>query len=181
MWWGHQIPVYLCQNKKNPKETKWFAAKSSEVALEEAADYFSTSTENIQIKQDEDVLDTWFSSALLPFSVFSWPKNVPFTIIKIKHKNLLPYFFFQTQDLQNLYPLSLMETGHDILFFWVARMVMLGRELTGKLPFEKVLLHGVICDAFGRKMSKSLGNVVAPEEVISGATLKVSSIGFLLV
>lgn len=79
----------------------------------------------------------------------------------------------QTEDLSKHYPLSLMETGHDILFFWVARMVMLGTQLTGKLPFEKILLHGIVCDEQGRKMSKSLGNVIAPEDVINGATLQV--------
>lgn len=82
-------------------------------------------------------------------------------------------FVFQNDDLSKYYPLSLMETGHDILFFWVSRMVMLGTQLTGKLPFNKVLLHGIVCDANGRKMSKSLGNVIAPEQVINGATLQV--------
>lgn len=81
---------------------------------------------------------------------------------------------FQTEELDKYYPISLMETGHDILFFWVARMVMLGKELTGQLPFSKIFLHGIICDAHGRKMSKSLGNVIAPEDVIQGTTLKVS-------
>lgn len=79
----------------------------------------------------------------------------------------------QTEDLSKYYPLSLMETGHDILFFWVARMVMLGTQLTGKLPFKKILLHGIVCDEHGKKMSKSLGNVIAPEDVINGATLQV--------
>nr|XP_022920244.1 valine--tRNA ligase [Onthophagus taurus] len=77
-----------------------------------------------------------------------------------------------TEDLKKLYPLSIMETGHDILFFWVARMVMLGTQLTGQLPFSKILLHGIVCDAHGRKMSKSLGNVISPEDVIHGSTLK---------
>lgn len=81
---------------------------------------------------------------------------------------------FQTEDLSKYYPLSLMETGHDILFFWVARMVMVGTQLTGQLPFREVLLHGIVCDAGGRKMSKSLGNVVAPADVINGITLEVS-------
>lgn len=83
------------------------------------------------------------------------------------------FLLFQTSDLTEYYPLSIMETGHDILFFWVSRMVMLGTQLTGKLPFSRILLHGVICDAQGRKMSKSLGNVITPEDVISGATLQV--------
>jgi valyl-tRNA synthetase len=109
------------------------------------------SSDDVEIEQDEDVLDTWFSSALLPFSSFGWP-----------------------QEVDGHYPLNIMETGHDILFFWVARMVMLGTRLTGRLPFDKVLLHGIICDAQGRKMSKSLGNVVQPEDIIYGATLEVS-------
>lgn len=84
---------------------------------------------------------------------------------------ILPLSHCPIQDPH--YPLDLMETGHDILFFWVARMVMLGKCLTGRLPFERILLHGIICDAHGRKMSKSLGNVVTPEDVISGTTLQV--------
>lgn len=80
----------------------------------------------------------------------------------------------KANDLKKFYPLSMIETGHDILFFWVARMVMLGIELTGQLPFTKVLLHGIICDRDGRKMSKSLGNVISPDDIIHGISLKVS-------
>jgi valyl-tRNA synthetase len=97
------------------------------------------------------VLDTWFSSGLLPLSAFNWPNN--------------------SGELEKHFPLSLMETGHDILFFWVARMVMLSIELTGKVPFNQVLLHGILCDAHGRKMSKSLGNVILPTQIIDGITL----------
>uniref|UniRef100_A0A8C4ZSZ6 Valine--tRNA ligase, mitochondrial n=1 Tax=Gadus morhua TaxID=8049 RepID=A0A8C4ZSZ6_GADMO len=101
---------------------------------------------------DPDVLDTWFSSALFPFAMLGWPQKTP--------------------DLQQFYPTSVLETGSDILFFWVARMVMLGTELTGQLPFKQVLLHSLVRDRHGRKMSKSLGNVVDPLDVIAGASLE---------
>lgn len=97
------------------------------------------------LERDEDVLDTWFSSGLFPFSVMGWPD--------------------QTDDLKAFYPTSLLETGLDILFFWVARMVMMGLELTDTLPFHTVFLHAMVRDKEGRKMSKSLGNVIDPLEV----------------
>ncbi|XP_018319909.1 valine--tRNA ligase isoform X2 [Agrilus planipennis] len=152
LWWGHRIPAFRCFSRSNPQEQVWVAAEDEDTAQGKAALRLAIEKETVVVKQDEDVLDTWFSSSLLPFSAFGWPR--------------------QTEELQNYYPLSLMETGHDIIFFWVARMVMLGLELTAKLPFSKVLLHGVICDANGKKMSKSIGNVITPEEVISGASLK---------
>lgn len=92
------------------------SARSQEEAIQRAAKKFGTSETDVILKQDEDVLDTWFSSALFPFSVFGWPEN--------------------TDDLQVFYPTSLLETGHDILFFWVARMVFMGKKLMGKLPFK---------------------------------------------
>lgn len=104
------------------------------------------------MERDEDVLDTWFSSGLFPFSVFGWPD--------------------QTDDLQAFYPTSLLETGLDILFFWVARMVMMGLELTDQLPFHTVFLHAMVRDKEGRKMSKSLGNVIDPLEIIHGCSLE---------
>jgi valyl-tRNA synthetase len=140
LWWGHQIPAYKINNEK------WIAAKSPE----EAAKKFNGKVESIE--RDQDVLDTWFSSGLLPFSVFNWPN--------------------ESEESKKFFPLSLMETGHDILFFWVARMVMLSMELTGNVPFKEVLLHGIICDSYGRKMSKSLGNVISPDHIIHGATLE---------
>lgn len=109
--------------------------------------------EKIKLDQDPDVLDTWFSSGLFPFSSFGWPDE-------------------QSQDFKAFYPTSLLETGHDILFFWVARMVMMGLTLTGKLPFNQILLHAMVRDAHGRKMSKSLGNVVDPLDVTEGITLE---------
>ena len=105
------------------------------------------------LRQDEDVLDTWFSSGIFPFSVFGWPKPE------------------SAQEMERFYPTTLLETGHDILFFWVARMVMMGLKLTGKLPFSTIYLHTMVRDAHGRKMSKSLGNVIDPLHVIDGISL----------
>lgn len=148
LWWGHQIPAYKVKSEDG--RDFWVAARNLEEAKKKAEDKLKIS--NFSITQDQDVLDTWFSSGILPFSVFNWPEN--------------------SQDLKKYFPLDLMETGHDILFFWVARMVMLSQELTGKLPFKEILLHGIICDAHGRKMSKSLGNVIVPEQVINGISLQ---------
>uniref|UniRef100_A0A1B6ERU2 valine--tRNA ligase n=1 Tax=Cuerna arida TaxID=1464854 RepID=A0A1B6ERU2_9HEMI len=147
LWWGHRMPLYFATKDNS---SIWVAAASLPQAIKEASSLLGSEPDSIS--QDPDVLDTWFSSALYPLSALGWPNK--------------------TDDLQNYYPLDLMETGHDILFFWVARMVMLGEELTGKLPFKKISLHGIICDAQGRKMSKSLGNVINPEDVICGITLK---------
>lgn len=147
LWWGHRIPLYRYDINQIEH---WVAAESIEHARMKVAK-LHPKLRNVKLERDQDVLDTWFSSALLPFSVHGWPVDM---ILQ-----------------KNNYPLSMMETGHDILYFWVARMVMLGMELTGRLPFKEVLLHGIICDAHGRKMSKSLGNVVLPEYVIKGATL----------
>uniref|UniRef100_A0A182FGE6 Valine--tRNA ligase n=2 Tax=Anopheles albimanus TaxID=7167 RepID=A0A182FGE6_ANOAL len=155
LWWGHRIPAFRVQHGRS---THWIAARSLEEAREKYTNErsnhaeMSGTGEAITIEQDTDVLDTWFSSALLPFSTTNWPQPV--------------------RSKQQEYPLDLMETGHDILFFWVARMVMLGQELTGSLPFRKILLHGIICDEQGRKMSKSLGNVIKPEHVVGGITLE---------
>jgi valyl-tRNA synthetase len=110
------------------------------------------SQDELELERDEDVLDTWFSSGLFPFSVFGWPDK--------------------TADLQAFYPTSLLETGLDILFFWVARMVMMGLQLTDKLPFNTVYLHAMVRDKDGRKMSKSLGNIIDPLEVIYGCTIE---------
>lgn len=159
LWWGHRIPAYFVTvndpSVKPGEDTDmnyWVCGHTEEEALEKAAARFGVSKEKISLKWDEDVLDTWFSSALFPFSIFGWPEK--------------------TQDLETFYPGTLLETGHDILFFWVARMVMMGTKLMGNLPFKEIYLHAMVRDAHGRKMSKSLGNVIDPVDVIRGITLE---------
>ncbi|KAL4218595.1 hypothetical protein ACF0H5_021185 [Mactra antiquata] len=152
-WWGHRIPVYkvIFTDKETDKEL-WVCGRTEQEAYSKARIQYNLENVDFTLQQDNDVLDTWFSSALVPFSIHGWPE--------------------QTEDLRKYYPISLMETGNDILFFWVARMVMLGNCLMDKLPFNKVFLHGLLRDAHGRKMSKSLGNVIDPMDVIHGAELK---------
>jgi valyl-tRNA synthetase len=159
LWWGHRIPAYMVRYKdpaKEPanlaEEDRWIVARSLEEAEQKAQEKLKVDKSEISLHQDEDVLDTWFSSGLFPFSVFGWPD--------------------QTQELQLFYPTTLLETGHDILFFWVARMVFFGQKLLGKLPFKEVFLHPMVRDAHGRKMSKSLGNVIDPMDVITGIALE---------
>jgi len=132
LWWGHQIPAWY------DDAGDCFVARSLEEAIEAAG--------TDRLTQDPDVLDTWFSSALWPFSTLGWPE--------------------QTPDLARWYPTNVLITGHDILFFWVARMVMFGLHFTDKSPFERVHLTGLVRDAEGQKMSKTKGNVLDPEELI---------------
>ncbi|KAL3358396.1 hypothetical protein AABB24_015494 [Solanum stoloniferum] len=157
LWWGHRIPAWYVTLSDDDKQKEfgvsddhWIVARNEEEARDLASRKF-LGKKIVEISQDPDVLDTWFSSGLFPLSVLGWPDN--------------------TADFKTFYPTSVLETGHDILFFWVARMVMLGIKLGGDLPFSKVYLHPMIRDAHGRKMSKSLGNVVDPLEVINGITL----------
>ncbi|CAM2712453.1 unnamed protein product [Rotaria socialis] len=157
LWWGHRIPSYFVSSDDIPvgndtDDKYWISAHTSEEALDKAAERFNIPKEKIQLRQDEDVLDTWFSSGLFPFSSFGWP--------------------METDDLKRFFPTKLLETGHDILFFWVARMVMLSLELTDQLPFTEVYLHAIIRDAHGRKMSKMLGNVIDPLDVMHGVSLE---------
>jgi len=148
LWWGHRVPAYKVVEPKQ-KEEMWFSAKSMEEAEEKAKKKLGV--KSVKLERDEDVLDTWFSSGLFPFSVFNWPDC--------------------GDDFDAFFPTSLLETGHDILFFWVARMVMMSLGLTGKLPFHTVYLHAMVRDAHGKKMSKSSGNVIDPIEVIDGISL----------
>ncbi len=129
LWWGHRIPVWYCQN-------------CHETIVSREDPCFCPQCGSKDLIQDEDVLDTWFSSGLWPFSVFGWPEETP--------------------DYQYFYPTSVLETGYDIIFFWVARMVMDGIEFTGKAPFHTVYLHGMIRDEKGQKMSKTKNNVIDP-------------------
>lgn len=133
LWWGHRIPVWYCKD-------------CGEIIVAEETPKTCCKCGSQNLKQDEDVLDTWFSSALWPFSTLGWPEK--------------------TEELDYFYPTNVLVTGYDIIFFWVARMIFSGIHNMGETPFETVLIHGIVRDSQGRKMSKSLGNGVDPLDVI---------------
>ena len=139
LWWGHRIPVYYCDDCKEMMVSKSVPEKCIKC-------------NSTNIRQDEDVLDTWFSSWLWPFSTLGWPEDTP--------------------DLKYFYPTDLLVTGPDIIFFWVARMIMAGLEFVDEIPFKDVLLNGIVRDEKGKKMSKSLGNGIDPLEMIDKFKIK---------
>ncbi|MBC7421675.1 MAG: valine--tRNA ligase [Bdellovibrio sp.] len=137
LWWGHRIPAWQCEACE-----KFTVAETTPTVCEHC--------NSTKLKQDEDVLDTWFSSALWPFSTMGWPNESPHSV--------------ETQ--KTFYPTNYLVTGHDIIFFWVARMIMMGQEFKKDVPFRTVYIHGLVRDSQGRKMSKSLGNSIDPIEMI---------------
>ncbi|MCC7037285.1 MAG: valine--tRNA ligase [Alphaproteobacteria bacterium] len=173
IWWGHQIPAWYGPSVENGKvsssfATKYFVSESEDAMLEEARNYYGSGVEvviedtrekaflhadgigdnpkRVVLFRDEDVLDTWFSSALWPFSTLGWPEN--------------------TAEVKRYYPAETLVTGFDILFFWVARMMMMGIHFMGEVPFKTVYIHALVRDEKGQKMSKSKGNVIDPLKLI---------------
>ena len=141
LWWGHRIPAWYDEEKNI------YVGKSEEDVRKKY-----DIKKDIILTQDEDVLDTWFSSSLWPFSTLGWPK--------------------ETQRVKTFYPTSVLITGFDIIFFWVARMIMMGKKFVGEVPFKEIYVHGLVKDSSGNKMSKSKGNIIDPIDLIDGIKLE---------